>query len=256
MTQLLALALVGALGSPATEPTPPPPVADPAPAGDESPVDATQEAATADAEGRRHFEAGNFAEAAALYARAHAQDPRPAYLYRWAQAERRAGNCPAAAQLYRRYLEHDVGPENEVAARKNLARCGYADEPVDTAEPAAAASPPPQDRTPAPALPHPRAWLRDPWGITLAGLGGGGLLAAAILGGGSAAEIRRANDAAVEDEYVRHAARADTLRVAAITTGVIGAALLVGGVTRWLLVRRRDRRAAGAHSAGLLTLRF
>jgi hypothetical protein len=249
MTPLLALALAGVLASSAPEPTPPPASAPPHP-------EAVQEAAQADAEGRRHFEAGNFAEAAALYARAHGKDPRPTYLYHWAQAERRAGNCPVAAQLYRRYLEHDVGPENDAAARKNLARCGYADEPVDAPEPAVLEVDATTGATPRGGARRDTTWLRDPWGITLVGLGGGGLLAAAILGGGSAAEIRRANRATIEDDYARHADRAGTLRVAAIATGAIGAALLVGGITRWLLVRRRDRRAATRGTAWLFTVRF
>lgn len=249
MTQLLALALAGVLASTAAGPAP-----SPAAFGPVTPSDA-QDAARIDAEGRKHFEAGNFAEAAALYARAHELDPRPTYLYHWAQAERRAGNCPVAAQLYRRYLAHDVGPENEAAARKNLARCGYADEPVDTAEPVVTpASEPALDRAPAPDR---TAWLRDHWALTLVGLGGGSLLAAAILGGGAAAQIQRANDATVEGDYVRHADRAGTLRVAAIATGAIGGALLVAGVTRWLVVRRRDRRAAPHGSAGgVVVLRF
>jgi tetratricopeptide (TPR) repeat protein len=190
MTELLALALAGALVGSTAEPAPHDAPGPPSP-------EAAEDAARADAEGRRHFEAGNFAEAAALYARAHAQDPRPIYLYHWAQAERRAGNCPVAAQLYRRYLEYDVGPENEAAAKKNLARCGYADEPVDTVEPAV---PVDEAKVGTPSGPAPRdrnAWLRDPWGITLVGLGGGGLLAAAILGGGSSAQLDRAGEATV-----------------------------------------------------------
>jgi tetratricopeptide (TPR) repeat protein len=248
MTELLALALAGALVGSTAEPAPHDAPGPPSP-------EAAEDAARADAEGRRHFEAGNFAEAAALYARAHAQDPRPIYLYHWAQAERRAGNCPVAAQLYRRYLEYDVGPENEAAAKKNLARCGYADEPVDTVEPAV---PVDEAKVGTPSGPAPRdrnAWLRDPWGITLVGLGGGGLLAAAILGGGSSAQLDRAGEATVEDDYARHADRAGTLRVAAIATGAIGAALLVGGITRWLLVRRRDRRAAQS-TTSLVMIRF
>jgi tetratricopeptide (TPR) repeat protein len=204
------------------------------------------------AQGQQHYRAGNFADAAAAFAEAHATDPRPEYLYRWAQAERRAGNCPVAAQLYRRYLGHDLPPENAEAARKNLARCGYtepgpAETALDTAGEGSAADPPVAVDEPPP--PTPPQWWRDPLGTSFVVVGGALVVTGIGLGIGSARQLRLARAATVEDDYIRHAGRLQPMRIAAIVTGSIGAALLVGGIVRWALVARG--KTAHARAEGL-----
>ena len=197
-------------------------------------------------QGQRHYQAGNFADAAAAFAEAHATDPRPDYLYRWAQAERRAGNCPVAAQLYRRYLENDLPPENAEAARKNLARCGYTEAapeetPLDTDEGPTEAPPPRIDE---PVEPPPKKWWRDPLGTSLVTVGGVAVITAIGLGAGSARQLRLARAATVEDDYIRHADRLQPMRIAAIVVGSIGGALLVGGIIRWTLVAKQKTTTA------------
>jgi tetratricopeptide (TPR) repeat protein len=200
------------------------------------------------ARGQAHYDAGDFADAAAEFAEAYSRDPRPDYLYRWAQAERRAGNCPAAAQLYRRYLENDLPPENVDAAEKNLARCGYAETPppptpLDESDAGATFVPPASD-----VEPPPRPWWTDPLGASLVAVGGVGVVVGVGLGIGSARETRLAREATVEEDYIRHADRGESMRVAAIVTAAVGTALLVGGVVRWAVLARtrpgRERAAA------------
>jgi tetratricopeptide (TPR) repeat protein len=193
------------------------------------------------AEGQAHYDAGNFAEAAAAFAEAHARDPSPDYLYRWAQAERRAGNCPAAVQLYRRYLDNELPPENVEAAEKNLARCGYAEAPpastpLDESDANASAVPPPVD-----VEDRPRVWWADPLGTTLVAVGGAAVIAGVGLGIGSGRQTRLAREATVEEDYILHADRSESLRIAAIVTAAVGGALLVGGVVRWALLARGAR---------------
>jgi tetratricopeptide (TPR) repeat protein len=204
------------------------------------------------AEGQAHYDAGNFAEAAAAFAEAHGRDPRPDYLYRWAQAERRAGNCPAAVQLYRRYLQNDLPMENAEAAEKNLARCGYAEAPppatpLDESDVGASAVPSPVDHQ------HPRRpWYADPLGTSLVAVGGAGVIVGVGLGIASARETRSAREATVEEQYIRRAERSDSLRIAAIVTAAVGGALLVGGVVRWAVLARRGR----APTKNALVVRF
>ena len=191
------------------------------------------------ARGQKHYNAGDFAEAAAAFAEAHARDPRPDYLYRWAQAERRAGNCPAAAQLYRRYLDNDLPRENIEAAEKNLARCGYAETaPPPTALDESDAGAPPVPTPPRDTGEPPRAWWADPLGASLVAAGSVGVVVGVGLGIGSARHTRLARDASVEEDYIRHADHSKSLRAAAIVTATVGTALLIGGIVRWAVVAR------------------
>lgn len=207
------------------------------------------------ARGEQQYAAGHFPEAAAEFAQAHALDAQPAYLYRWAQAERRAGNCPVAVQLYRRYLRHELPAENVEAAQKNLARCGHA-EPVD---------PPPATVLDASSGPQPRGeveydrrppWWQDPAGVSLVAIGTAGLAAGGVIGGVAQAHRQRAADATVEERYADHEQRFESLRTAAVVTAAVGAALVVGGVIRWAVVARRSRRPGQATAFRPLQIRF
>ncbi len=216
---------------------------------------ADQEAAALIARGQSHYDAGDFAEAAAAWAQAYALDPRPDYLFRWAQAERRAGNCPVATQLYRRYLEYDLHPDNVAAAQKNLARCGWAETPP----PPTALDEPDAGTTPVPAPvdegePR-RAWWADPLGTSLVAAGGVGVVVGVGLGIGSARHTRLARDASVEQEYIRHADLSQSLRIGAIVTAAVGTALLVGGIVRWAVVARGGSSRRNA-SAAPFVIRF
>jgi hypothetical protein len=209
-------------------------------AGQQSdPATGEQLAATA----RAHFEAGHFPEAAAGFARAHRADPQPEYLWGWAQAERKAGNCPIAVQVYRRYLEHDLTPSRIDAAEKNVLRCGYAVDEIP--EPTSGTeldglyreSPPPPEVD----EPPPRHWATDPLGASLVAGGATGLVVSAGLWGGWAGARASARDAETESDYRADVQRADGLQIGAIVTTVVGAGLLAGGIIRWMIVRKEQR---------------
>jgi tetratricopeptide (TPR) repeat protein len=218
-----------------------------------APLAAAQPAADAEVErGDAQYAAGHYAEAAAAFAEAHARSGEPSTLYRWAQAERRSGNCAVALQLYERYLRtEDLAPANAEAARKNMARCGHVEAP---AEPDVAAAGPPSDDHDDD-VPRRGAWLADPLAVSLVSAGGAGVVVSLVLGIQSESRRRRANEAAIEADYVRDAERAQSLRVAAGIVGGISAALVVGGIVRWGLLRRRAQPRVTA-GLGTIAVRF
>ncbi len=203
------------------------------------------EAAEAVATGDHLYAQGDFAEAAAQFALAYEEQPQPSTLYRWAQAERRAGNCAVAVELYRKYLRTpDLAPDNVDAASKNLARCGHAAQPEPARRPRPDTPPPP---TPGNTRddPKPRRAM-DPLAVGLVAGGGVGVVTSIVLGIQAEAQRRRAQDAATEDDYVSHRERAKSLTTAAAVVGSVGSAVLVGGLVRYVVRRRRDGQDASA----------
>jgi hypothetical protein len=210
------------------------------------------------------YNAGRFAEASAAFAETYRLDPAPRHIYGWAQSERRAGNCPAAVALYRRYLEQDLPPQNVEAARKNLLRCGHVWDPSDSAQidlDGLRLSP----TTPVPATAHEpttaaddTSWSKDPWAATLVGFAGGNLVASVGLLGGWSRARSQAEDAPTEGDYARQLERARSLQIGSIVTAALGAGLLVGGIVRYVVVRHRARAVAWGidRRVPTFTLRF
>lgn len=90
---------------------------------DANPVFETEQGQAAFDEAKEAFAAKDYRRAADALARAHTLEPQPQLLHAQAQAERLAGRCAKASQLYIEYL--DTGPSQESAApvRWNLSLC-------------------------------------------------------------------------------------------------------------------------------------
>lgn len=220
------------------------------------------------------FAAGRHELAAQLYAELHDQRPDPGYLYSRAQAQRLAGHDGAATETYAQFIKdaESVLPALEanqrsqlslmvLNARKKAAECQArldaepeprpAPEPVPGPVPEPRPAPPPEPRvTDPPQLPPdaptPVDWRRDPAAIALVGVGG-----AAILTGAAmliAAELidNRADDQDTHEAFRDDVSTAQTVQRIAPAPLAIGGALVIGGVVRYLVVRRRGQRRASA----------
>jgi len=196
-----------------------------------------------------HFQSEDYAAAIPELKAAYGLEPNPMLLYAWAQAERLAGSCSRAVELYRRFLETKPAAEQRQLAEANLLDCE-----AELPEPAPAPSPeldplaqddpsdPPTDVEP------PRRWFADPAGGALLGVG----VAAAATGGVVMGLGRRrgtqAPNADVEDDYLDIRAAATRMHTAGIITLGVGSALVLGAIIRYAIVAKRGR-ASGPRDA-------
>jgi tetratricopeptide (TPR) repeat protein len=191
------------------------------------------------------FAEERFAEAAELFDAAYQADPQPRYLFAQAQSERFAGNCARAIELFDAFLATSPTARAEQDARVAQRECEAKTEPPPP--------PPPPDPAPAdldeeeladddpPPPARTRPWHRDPLGGVLVG---GGLavttVGLALLGG--AIRIDRGAPSAYEEAlYESEQQRAVTLHRAGFGLIGAGAALVLGGVIRWVVVARRRK---------------
>jgi tetratricopeptide (TPR) repeat protein len=205
------------------------------------------------------YEAKDYTGAIRELAAGHAIDPKPAFLYARAQAERLSGNCEAAVVHYDEFLATGPEPEREAAARANLARCkdelaAQAPAPTPTAAPAPAPAPssaPPPEPAPSPApipAPLPPAvsaerspWYADAFGDVLLGtgvvaLGVGGFFVATSYS--SEAKAKEAGTAPSGETYQAHRdriTRAERQRSTGVIVGGAGLALVGGAIARYVL---------------------
>jgi hypothetical protein len=196
-----------------------------------------------------HFDAAQVAYRAADYATAGREleaayriDPKPALLYAWAQAERMGGDCPAALELYHRYVATGLNESQAAAAATGIKVC----EPV---QPAADALPP-IEPGPAVASPGARPWYRNMLGNVLtvsgvvsAGVGVGFLVAA------NRSEAR-ADDAELRDDFAGLLSEATGRRRIGYAAVGVGATLVVGGVLTYVLGRDHDHEVAAVGTDG------
>ena len=200
-------------------------------------------------------------------------DPKPAFLYAWAQAERLSGDCASAVPLYERFIESEPDAERQEAAKKNLERCRTAlgpepavpppspptaPDPPPAVEPATSIPPAPMAEPQPPAEPRPpRAkptpWYLDPVGGVLLGSG------AVIAGVGAAFYLSSVSeeDAAREAEtgeasgtYADHQSHIDTAerrRTIGVAGLGLGSALVAGGIVTYLLRARKNRQRVGLY---------
>jgi hypothetical protein len=206
------------------------------------------------AKGREHYRkaiseygAKEYEAAIADFRDAYAYDPRPEVLYAWAQAERLSGDCPSAIVLYKRFLDGGAIGAQADAARANQEKCeqALATRPVEEEQPAPKPKPAPIVVVAAPAVkraPKTRrahvAWWKDPLGD---GLVAGGAVALAIgLGYLSAADDAQsaAAHASTYDQYAAEIAAAGSHRTVGAVSLSIGAAIVAGGVVRWVYASR------------------
>lgn len=204
-----------------------------------------------DDEARGHFERGQAAFAAGEYETAitelkaaYAIEEAPILLYAWAQAERLAGDCERAIELYARFLATSPPDAQEEKARSNIEVCG--------GDPDAAyvAPPPPPDKGVSEApegpegpidAPEPEQPKPEILGPVL--LAGGGVLAVtgAVLLGVGLGQGQRAVDADTQDEFVDQTDGARGLYTVGLVLVGVGAAVLIGGGVRMGMVGAKKK---------------
>lgn len=241
------------------------------------------------AEAQAAFEEQDYAAAAEAIEAAYLIEPKDALLYPWAQAERQRGDCAAAIELYQRFIDSDPGPDFVEAAQQNIDRCEeeaaededmvvldddtdivavddtedveddiFGEETEDAVE---EAEPEPD---PAPVAPPPKAeddepkakkWYADPLGGVLVGLGVVGVGVGAGLLGVASSSASKVSDEDSNDDYLSARDRATGLRNGGVAALSVGGALLIGGIIRYAVVakknKRRDSAAVRIDSFGL-----
>lgn len=185
------------------------------------------------------YQAGDFDRAASEIARAYELAPSPNLLFPWAQAERQRGDCSTAIKLYARYLAEEPGETTAALARDHIETCVASLETESTADQPTARVPTKTKDS------ADRTWIRDPVGGALVG---GGVLFMGV-GLGMMVGARSMMIDALESDHANYASEADravTVDRFGIAGLSIGAALVVGGVVRYVLVHRKNRRQSTA----------
>jgi hypothetical protein len=205
-------------------------------------------------EARAHLERGlaaygekDWTLAISEFRAGYALDPRPDFLFAWAQSARLSGDCAAAIDLYQQFIATGPSPEQSDAAHKMTDRCRetLAATPAPPPAPAPPHVAPPPPPAPPPAAPvSERAWWKDGWGAGFSAVG----LVGVGLGVGLYAAAQSSDDAAAHadsyDEFARRKDEAASHRTyAALSVGVGGAFLVTAGV-RYLLVHRQHHEPA------------
>jgi hypothetical protein len=198
--------------------------------------------------GEAAYKDGRWDDASVAFAAAYDDTNDPIFLYTRAQAERRAGRCKLAIELYTQFLATKPPEKAEQAALRYRDECRALLPP----EPAPAPAPrttPAADTIDEPVRSPARPWWRDPAGGVLVGTGAAGIVTGAVLVGLAHRDLDRAPGASDDRSYGDRIDRAHRLEIAGGTVLAVGSALLVGGVVRWLVVRSRNagstRRAPG-----------
>jgi hypothetical protein len=228
------------------------------------------------------FKEGDYQTARDKIEAAYRIEPAPQLLWPWAQAERGIGNCKAAIELYRKFIESGPKPEAVTAAEQNIARC---EEELGTSAPPEPPPPPPPDpgggTEPPPPEPEPepaaerstgaadepkpkpepaRKWHRDPLGGALVGVGGTMMLIGIGLAGGASSRAKKlADEVDSMSAYDDAKGKTTAMRNGGIAVLSIGAALVIGGVVRWAVVAKKEERGdraafapwVGPRSAGV-----
>ncbi len=199
------------------------------------------------AEGYGHVERGAWDQAVRAYERAFAADHDPVSLYAIGRIHAQRGDCVRARDAFTRFLETNPPPRARASATAELDRCRPTprEAPPPFEPPLAIAPADTDDRPPTPPSPPPRrrSFLRDPLGgvLVTSGLVAGGL--------GGYFYLRARGELCADpctisyQAFVDGNARAQTWRTGAVVAGGVGAALLVGGIARWIAVSGDDDRA-------------
>lgn len=169
---------------------------------------------------------------------AYAIEPEPQLLYALGQLARLRGDCERARERFTAYLATNPSEKSAKETRVNMERCTPA-EPEATApppepKPPVDATPPVVDTPPPAAKPKP-----DGLGIGLTVAGSTVALLGVGLFGGSFVERSHAEDDANVDDFERHVSRSKAEYWSGVALMSVGTALLVGGIVRLVLVRKR-----------------
>jgi tetratricopeptide (TPR) repeat protein len=239
--------------------------------------------------GAAAYRAGDYETAARELERAYRIDPKPAVLYALAQALRQGGRCPEAITAYRRYLATGPNDAQATAAKNGITLCeragastptptptpvepppdgsgdtgagaGDGDKPPGSPEagPSPTATPAPGSASGAPIdAPRPRRWYADPLGGALVAGGAASLAVGAVFLVRSSGSRDAADEAVFRDDFVELLDTATRQRRIGIVGLGLGAALVAGGVVRYVTLRGRDDlpRAALVVGAGAIAVR-
>jgi tetratricopeptide (TPR) repeat protein len=223
-----------------------------------------------DPEAKAHLERGNAAYgkgdyklAVEEYRKGYAKQDDPAFLYTWAQAERKRNDCAAAVRLYQRYLATNPPELSAEYARDGILKCAEILAGDAAMPPGADGSSSEDDPTVGPTEPEvtppepgraksddrPR-WPRDPAAVVLVSLGAIGIVAGAgVMAAGSV------EGGKTTDTYGAYDDQLDRVRKLYIGGGValgLGVGLLVGGVARWMLLRKRETKGGDTQVSAML----
>jgi hypothetical protein len=230
MTRLLAVLLSAAIGS-AGPPT------------KSLPIELQDEQA------RAHFSTGmdawgekDLATAQRELEAAYAIEAEPQLLYALGQLARLRGDCDRARERFTAYLATNPSEKSAKETRVNMERCTPAEPEVSAPPPEPK---PPIDTTP-PVIDQPPPPKPRPDGLGIGLTTAGSVLAVVGVGlfGGSFVERNRAEDEAAVDDFERRVKRSTAEYWSGVALMSVGGALLVGGIVRLVLVRKR--RAARA----------
>jgi len=215
------------------------------------------------AEGEAAWQDERWEDASAAFARAWETTGDPTFLYTRAQAERRAGHCDVAIELYEEFIARDSSAKAKALAQEYIDACqaelpdpaAPAPAPVPTVDDPTANPGPTRESAPnpdAPARPTPK-WYLDPWGDGLAAAGVLTIATGGALVGVAYRNADRANDASDDRAFGQALQSAQRLeRGGAVALG-LGGALLLAGVIRWAVVggsSRRQGRVSGLIAPG------
>lgn len=203
------------------------------------------------AEARPHFVAGmkafgtkDFRTARTELEIAYKLDPEVPLLFAWAQAERLAGNCPRAVELYQKYLYSDVNKAQADAARTWINECGGSTRIV------AKAPPPPSEAPPDPEPPQ-YHFYKDPIGDAAVGAG---VIAAAIgvvffVKAGNASDA--ADSAMYLDDHLRLRNDAIHDRNLGVGLTIAGTVLVGAGIGVYVWHGKQAHVATDGHTVSL-----
>ncbi len=230
------------------------------------------------ANGTEHYKRSEFDDAVEEFRKGYEIEADPVFLYSWAQAERRRGNCAASVKLYQRFLA--TKPEQLAAeyARDGILQCAEKlagedplppgdaeepdparpenDEPAETGDGRGSQQPDEVERRRTRA----RQWPRDPLGASLVAVGAAGTLVGVGVLGASAARDNNAPPGETYGQFDARQQQVKTMRIAGAAVGGIGLLILAGGIARWIIVARREKQtrmpdvsaALDGHSLGLV----
>lgn len=228
-------------------------------------------AAPPEEEAKQHMKAAgkayaeeDFDTAAREAEQAYELDPKPVYLYPWAQSERARGNCRKALELYRKFLESDPSKKAAADAKDNIVRCledlesepepedpdgelpgdggeegsegGEQPDPIEEQDPEGPdIGVVPDDG----GDDSSDAWKRDVVGWTLVGAGGASLIAGGVLI--AVSRIQAASPSAEDHAgFDSLESRLNVLQGVGIGLASLGVGLAVGGAVKLVLAGKQD----------------
>ncbi len=211
--------------------------------------------------GNAAYSKGDFDVAISEYRKGFEAQDDPAFLYSWAQAERKRGKCAAAVRLYQRYLATNPPELSADYARDGILKCAdelAGDDPTPPGGDSETGADPPADPVtepepvpePAPPKDDRAKWPRDPLAIALVSVG-----AAATVAGVAVLAVASVEDGKSAPNYGAFDDKLTKVRNLVIGGGVVlgvGVGVLAGGIARWMILRGRETKSNGAGVSAMI----